>query len=377
MTGTERADAVLRESVESGRMPAVVAMAADAAGTIYQGAFGAGAAVDGVFAIASMTKPVTSVAALQLVERGLVELDEPAARQLSELESVQVLEGFDADGAPRLRPAKRPITLRHLLTHTAGLSYSLWNPVLGQCQVWAAGQMVAPPLVFDPGERWEYGTNTDRVGDLVERVSGQTLESYFREHVFDPLGMHDTGFAVGPEQRERVAGRWQRRADGSLEAVAVNPPAGPVTGSGGGGGGLWSTGPDYVRFLRAMLRGGELDGARVLRPETIAELGQNQMGAVNVAVMRTTNPAVSNDFEVFPGMAKKWGLAGLLTTEDVPGRRAAGCWSWAGLFNTYFWVDPTRGIAGVLLTQLLPFGDNAVLDLLDQFERAIYSTTKG
>jgi CubicO group peptidase (beta-lactamase class C family) len=376
MTTDEAADRVLASAVEGGQVPAVVAMAGDADGASYAGAFG-DAAVDSVFAIASMTKPVTSVAALQLVERGLVSLDEPGARHLPELASAQVLDGFDADGAPRLRSPKRPITLRHLLTHTAGFSYGNWSRDVLRFHAWADGRQVASPLVFDPGERWEYGINTDLVGDLVERVSGRTLEDYFREHVFDPLGMDDTGFGVGPAQRGRVVARWQHTATGSLEPIAVDPSPRPATGTGRGGGGLWSTGPDYLRFLRAMLHGGELDGARVLSTEMVAELARNQMGPVTVVPMRTTNPAVSNDFELFPGMVKKWGLAGLLTTEDAPGRRAAGSWSWAGLFNTYFWVDPTRRIAGLLLTQLLPFGDNAVLDLLDRFERAVYSTARG
>jgi methyl acetate hydrolase len=373
-------DLVLREAVETGRVPAVVAVVGDADGALYQGAFGPGIAADTVFAIASMTKPITSVAALQLVERGLVDLDEPLSRHLPELGSVRVLEGFDADGAPRLRPPRRPIALRHLLTHTAGFTYANWSTLMLRYR----DQVAAPsgqrgldaPLVFDPGEGWEYGINIDWVGELVEQLSSQTLEDYFRAHILDPLGMQDTSFGVAAEQRGRVAARWRRNPDGTLGTMAVDPPSRPTPGTGGGGGGLWSTGPDCLRFMRMLLRGGELDGARILRSDTVAAIARNQIGDVLVQPMRTAVPATSNDLELFPGMPKKWGLAGLLTTADLPGRRAAGSWAWAGLYNTYFWVDPTGGLAGALLTQLLPFADPTVLDLFDRFETAAYANVK-
>ena len=214
---------------------------------------------------------------------------------------------------------------------------------------------------------------SDWVGRLVERVSGQSLEDYFREHILDPLGMADTSFVLGPDRRARLAARHQRQPDGSLLAVEVTLPERPASYSGGGG--LFSTGPDYLRFLRMLLGGGRLDGARLLRSETVAELARNQIGELTVGAPRSVEPNVSNDFEFFPGMVKKFGFGGLITTEPAPTGRSAGSWSWAGAFNTYFWVDPTRRVAGLLLTQILPFCDRAVLDLFDRFEHAVYAAS--
>jgi CubicO group peptidase (beta-lactamase class C family) len=294
-----------------------------------------------------------------------------------------VLEGFDASGSPRLRPARRPITLRHLLTHTAGFSYNIWNADMAR-HMQATG-LPAPrsgllaslgaPLVFDPGERWEYGISTDWVGRAVEAAAGGRLEAILEAMVFAPLGMRDTGFVPGPSQRARRARVHQRAPDGTLSPIDFALPEAPEFF--GGGGGLLSTGPDYLRFLRTLLNGGALDGVRLLRPETVAEMGRNQIGALEWRPLRTTAPAVSNDFDPFPGMPCKWGLGFLLNEQDVPGRRAAGSLAWAGLGNTWFWLDPRRGVAGVLLTQILPFADPAVLDLLGRFETAVYAARGG
>ena len=374
-------DRVLARAVDAGDVPGVVALAADAGGVIYTGAFGRRAfgegpamTTDTVFAIASMTKAVTSVAALQLVEQGRVTLDEPLSERLPELAAMRVLSGFDAAGAPRFRAPGRPITLRHLLTHTAGFAYPTWNAALLRYQESSGATIpyLQLPLVSDAGERWEYGTNTDWVGLLVERVSGQSLEAYFRAHILDPLGMADTGFLLPPERRARLATRYQRQADGALTPIVAEPPERPAVFSGGGG--LYSTGPDYLRFLRMLLGDGQLDGVLLLQPETVALLAENHVGALDAGDLDTVWPDRSNDVRFFPGMVKRWGLAGLLTTERAPTGRSAGSWAWAGLYNTYFWVDPARRIAGLLLTQLLPFCDRAVLDLFGAFERAIYTS---
>jgi CubicO group peptidase (beta-lactamase class C family) len=325
-----------------------------------------------------MTKAVTSVAALQLVERGLLELDAPLGDLLPGLAAPNVLEGFDAEGAPRLRPARRPITLRHLLTHTAGFGYVIWNeellryarqtglPAPGSGQLGA----FAAPLLFDPGERWNYGINTDWVGRAVEAASGQALDVYFREHIFGPLGMTETGHLLRPEQRTRRADMHQRAADGRLSRVAFETPQEPEFF--GGGGGLHSTAGDYLRFARMILGRGRLDGQQLLRPETVDLMGMNQIGALTVGALRSVLPERSNDAEFFPGTVKRWGLGFLITTEDAPGGRAAGSLAWAGLGNTYYWIDPKRQVAGVLMTQILPFFDPAVTRLYARFERALY-----
>jgi CubicO group peptidase (beta-lactamase class C family) len=228
------------------------------------------------------------------------------------------------------------------------------------------------PLMFDPGERWEYGPSIDWVGQAVERVSDQTLEDYFRQHIFQPLGMPDTGFVLGPSRRERLASMHLRPQAGSLKVIKFEVPQQPEVY--GGGHGLYSTGPDYLRFLRMLLGNGELDGVRILEPETVVELMRNQIGELNVGPLKTVLPSNSNDAEFFPGMPKKWGLACMLNVEQAPVGRSAGSLAWAGLANTYYWIDTTRRVAGILLTQILPYADPEVLGLLDGFEAAIYAT---
>ena len=379
-------DQILERAVTAGEVPGVVALAADHQGVVYEGAFGQREigkgpemTLDTVFWIASMTKAVTSVAAMQLVEEGKLELDEPLGRLLPELASLQVLEGFDAQGAPRLRPAKRPITLRHLLTHTAGFTYDIFNADMGRYQEYhgipsiieCKNVTLRTPLVCDPGDRWEYGTNIDWVGKAVESVSGQSLEDYLREHIFTPLGMMDTGFVLKPEQRARLASVHQRHPDGSLEAIAFEMPQQPEFFMGGGG--LYSTGPDYLTFLQMLLHEGRFNDAQVLRPETVAEMAKNQIGDLTVGALKTAIPAYSNDAEFFPGMVKKWGLGYLITMEDAPTGRSSGSVAWAGLFNTYFWIDPTKQLAGLILMQILPFADDKAFRLFEEFESAIYA----
>ena len=380
-------DKVLEDAVASGTVPGVTAAAANADGVIYEAAFGrrslagdAAMTTDTVFRIASMTKAVTGAAAMQMVEQGKLSLDQPAGEILPFLASPMVLDGVDANGEPKLRPAKGVVTLRKLLTHTAGFVYDTWN---GEMNRYAAktglpaartGKIAAlrAPLGFDPGERWEYGINIDIAGRMVEVASGQDLESYFRDHLFRPLGIADTGFVLQSRWKGRLAQVHARDASGRLTPIESLPPAeNPEFFPGGGG--LFSTARDYLTFLQALLRGGELNGARILKPETVALMGQNHMGALNVLPMKTYNPRVSNDCELFPGMDKKWGLTFLINTQDVPGGRSANSLAWAGINNTYYWLDPAGRVAGVLMTQILPFADQGVLGLLDRFERAIYA----
>jgi len=381
----EDIDRVLSEAVSSGRVPGVVALASDSSGPIYQGAFGsrggAPMVLDTVFRIASMTKAVTGVAAMQCVERGALTLDGPAGEIVPELAEPQVLEGFDADGKPRLRPARRKITLRMLLTHTAGFVYPVWNANFNRyCEVTGfpvvmSGKLAAlnAPLGFEPGERWEYGINIDWAGRMVEAASGQDLDTYMRANIFAPLGMRDTGFVPTQEQQARSTQAHSRNPDGSLTPIERTPFARAEFFAGGGA--LWSTGPDYMAFLRMLLDGGSFNGARILKPETVVLMAQNHIGDLLVEKLPSSQPAMSQDAEFFPGMKKKWGLSWLINTEDVPGRRSAGSLTWAGLFNTYFWLDPKRQVTGTILTQILPFADPTVLQLLDEFETAVYRTT--
>jgi methyl acetate hydrolase len=384
---TSEIDRVIRAAMECGAVPGVVAMAATRDATVYQGAFGRRALPDGaamtpdtVFWIASMTKAITSTAAMQLVEQGRLTLDRPIGDLLPEVAAPQVLVGFDAGGAPQLRPAKRPITLRHLLTHTAGFVYDIWNADMGRYMEQAGipgiiscqNAALTLPLVFEPGEKWDYGINIDWVGKAVERASGQKLGDYFAEHVFAPIGMVDTGFRLSPQHRTRLAGMHARGADGSLAPIDFEIPQEPEFQMGGGG--LYGTAADYLAFQRVFLNEGRTDnGRQVVKPETARHMAANAMGDLDVRPLVTAMPAYSNDAEFFPGMKKKWGLGFMIATEPGPCGRSAGSLNWAGLGNTYFWIDPTKGVAGVILMQLFPFTDAKSLSLLDDFERAVYA----
>ena len=381
-----RVDAALRSAVDAGEVPGVVAMAATDRGLLYEGAFGhrvrggvEAMTSDTVFRIASMTKAITSIAAMQLVEQGKLALEAPVPDIDPTIGAPRVLEGFDAAGAPRLRPAKRPITLRHLLTHTAGFAYDMWNPALGRylqsagLPLRSSGRVasIRMPLLFDPGERWEYGINTDWVGRLVEAASGLPLDVYFRERLFGPLGMVDSGFVTTEAQRARQAGLHQRETDGTLVPQPLEPPA-TAAEFWSGGGPLYSTGRDYLQLLQMLLHGGQWNGAHVLRPETVALMHANHTGDLPAGVMRTARPEMSNDVDLFPGARVRWGLGFMLNLDPGPSGRSAGTVSWGGIYNTYYWLDPGRRVAGVILTQILPFADARVLGLYGRFERAIY-----
>jgi CubicO group peptidase (beta-lactamase class C family) len=386
MSGKSAIDAVLSQATDSGQIAGVVAMAVGKAGVVYEGAFGRrGLAddtpmtLDTVFWIHSMTKAITAAACMQLVEQGRLDLDAPASALMPALAAPRVLEGYDAQGEPMLRPARGTVTLRNLLTHTSGFVYDTWNAnqlaYVRKAGLPRLGSFTDPgrvlPLAFDPGSAWQYGIGIDWAGKLLEAATGGTLDAYFRAHIFDPLGMRDTGYLLTDRVRGRLAGSHDRAADGTLLSAPFDAPQDP--GSFNGGGGLFSTAADYMRFLSMLLHGGTLDGVRILRPETVATMGRNHIGDVLVGNLTAALPAMSNDVALFPGMAKKWGLSFLINTADVPGGRRAGSLAWAGLRNTYFWLDPTAGIAGLLLTQILPFADRPVLDLLDRFERGVYA----
>ena len=386
MQSQAQIDQVLRQKSDAGEIPGVVAMAATSKEVIYQGAFGKrdlskddAMTADSVFWIASMTKAITTAGAMQLVEQGKLSLDKPIGKVLPDLAAPQVLEGFDAKGEPKLRPAKNPITLRHLMTHTAGFCYDLWNgdmvkylektgtPGIISCQ----NAALKTPLASDPGTHWEYGINIDFVGKAVEAASGKRLDAYLRDSLFAPLGMTDTGFKIGDAQRQRLVGMHARGPDGALAPIPFELEQNPEFHMGGGG--LYSTAADYIKFTQMILNKGRGNGNQVLKPETVATMGQNHIGELNMTRMTSALPDFTNDVDLYPDIVKKWGLSFLINTAKTPEGRSAGSLAWAGLANTYFWIDPARDVAGVILMQLLPFADHKCLEALAGFERGVYA----
>ncbi|MFO1111575.1 MAG: serine hydrolase domain-containing protein [Bradyrhizobium sp.] len=385
MQSKAQIDQFLRQKCDAKEIPGVVAMAATGSETIYQGAFGKrdltkddAMTVDSVFWIASMTKAITTAAGMQLVEQGKLKLDEPIGKLLPDLASPQVLEGFDASGNPKLRPAKSPITLRQLMTHTAGFAYDMWNgdmvkylektgtPGIITCQ----NAALKTPIMTDPGTRWEYGTNIDFVGKAVEAASGKKLDAYLRDNIFAPLGMNDTGFKISDSMRKRLVGMHARAPEG-LGPFPFELEQNPEFHMGGGG--LYGTAADYIKFTQMILNKGKGNGNQLLKPETVALMGQNNIGAIEVGKMVTALPPFTNDVDLFPGMSKKWGLSFLINTAKTPEGRSPNSLFWAGLANTYFWIDPARNVSGVILMQLLPFADHKCLEAFAGFERGIYA----
>ena len=387
-------DALLASAAANGDVPGVVAAVTSADATLYAGAAGVraqGGSVpigqDTVVWLASMTKPIIGAAAMQLVEQGRIELDAPAARILPELGTFQVLTGWNAQGELLTRPPKTALTLRHLLTHTSGLVYDTWNPDMARYQklhnIPRAGsgleRSLRLPLAFDPGERWEYGINIEWTGRLIEAVSGQRLGQYLMDHLTGPLGMHSTGFKITPDMRTRLAKVHQRGGDGGLSVTDFEINQSPEFEPGGGG--LYSTASDYLRFMRMILnRGAGEDaggkagqGNRVLRPETVALMSKNAIGDLRVRMLPTQSPALSRDAEFFPGLHKTWGLSFMINEATAPTGRSPGSLAWAGLPNTFFWIDPAKQIGGVMLMQVLPFVDEKALGLFTKFEERVYA----
>ena len=386
MQSKAQIDQVLRQESDAKEIPGVVAMAANGKEVIYQGAFGKRdlskddpMTADSVFWIASMSKAITAAGAMQLVEQGKLSLDAPIGKLLPDLAAPQVLEGFDAKGEPKLRAAKNPVTLRHLMTHTAGLCYDMWNgdmvkylektgtPGITSCK----NAALKTPLMTDPGTRWEYGTNIDFVGKAVEAASGKRLDAYLRDHMFVPLGMSDTGFKIGEAQRKRLVGMHARGADGTLAAIPCELEQEPEFHMGGGG--LYGTAGDYIKFTQMILNKGRGNGNQVLKPETVAMMGQNHIGELTIPKMTSAVAFATNDVDLFPGIVKKWGLSFLINTAKTPEGRSPGSLAWAGLANTYFWIDPSRDVSGVILMQVLPFVDNKCIEAFTGFERGVYA----
>jgi CubicO group peptidase (beta-lactamase class C family) len=378
-------DQVLHDAVDNGVVPNVVAMAADHDGLIYEGAAGPRVAggsdavtADTTFRIASMTKMVATTAALQLVEDGKLDLDDPIEKYRPEFAKLQVLEGFDGD-APRLRAPKSKATVRQLASHTSGLAYWFWNrdivrweEATGTPNVLSGEEVIfTAPLIADPGATFEYGINTDWLGRVVEAVSDTTLDAYIAEHILKPLGMEHTGFAIDDEQRADLVPIHLRGTDGEWSATEIDWKRDPEYWAGGHG--LYSTPRDYLRFQRMLLNSGTIDGVQILEHGTVDAAFSNQIGHLSFPEeVKTADPGSSADFVAGPGY--KFGLGLLLNDHDVPGMRRVGSGAWAGLFNTHFWVDRRTGVTGAIYAQTLPFVEPSVFGVYADFEKALYAS---
>ena len=382
------ADAVLDRAVRAeAPVAGVVAMVTDRDGTVYEGTAGVRRlggddpmTTDTVFALFSCTKAITATATLQLVEDGRLDLDAPAHTYAPEIGERQVLDGFEDDGALRLRDPKREITTRMLLTHTAGFGYDAFNETyrrLGEehgqpTAATATKATLTTPLLFDPGERWEYGTSLDWAGQVVEAITGQRLGDVFAARIFGPLGITDTTFELDDRLRTRVAAMHARGDDGSLTPIEFELPSPPEVQMGGHG--LFGTVDDYLRFIRMWLNDGQGEHGVVLKPETVQMAARNHLGDLKLTMLPGVIPFYSNDMEFFPGISKSWSLAFMVNDEQAPTGRPAGALGWAGVANVYYWIDRANGYGGFWATQTLPFGDVTAYGSYLEFETALYAS---
>ncbi|REK81071.1 class A beta-lactamase-related serine hydrolase [Rhodococcus erythropolis] len=379
-------DVLARATQRADRVPGVVAMITDREGNIYEGAAGERTlghgepmTLDTTFALFSTTKAITGTAVLQCVEEGLLDLDAPAATYVPDIGELKVLDGFDAGGNPVLREPKRDITTRMLLLHTAGFGYDFFNESYnrlsqehGQPSVITCSKAaLTTPLLFDPGEKWEYGTNIDWAGQVVESIRGQRLGDVMRQRIFEPLEMADTAFTMSPSMKDRLAPIHQRESDGSLTPlIGFELPAEPEVHMGGHG--LHSTVGDYMKFIRMWLNDGAGTSGRVLSSETVAAAVQNGLEGQHVGLLPGVLPTLSNDAEFFPGVPKGWAYSFMTNEEVAPTGRPAGSLAWAGLANLYYWIDRQTGVGGFWATQILPFADAGSINGYLEFETAVY-----
>jgi CubicO group peptidase (beta-lactamase class C family) len=373
----------LDDAVAHNRMPFVVGMTGNAAGTTFSGAAGDAApglkaAPDTVFRIFSMTKAIGSTAAMILIDRGELDFDTPVEAVLPEFAQIRVLDGFDGD-TPRLREPKVKATARHLATHTSGLEYEFWRAEPGEYLAKTGHPTILSglrasmlyPMTTDPGTRWGYGPSIDWLGRMVEAISGQRIDVFLKQHLFGPLGMGDTDVEVRPHMQPRLAAVKARGDDGRFADFELAPPSNPEVY--GMGHALYSTPQDYLRFLRLFLNRGTLDGARVLSEAGVARMLENHMGPLTFETMLTVAPPITADFDPFPGTTKTHSFGFMRNESDIPGRRRAGSQSWAGVLNTHYWFDPAADLAGVIMTQTLPFVEAPMMAAYEAFERAAYA----
>jgi CubicO group peptidase (beta-lactamase class C family) len=371
----------LQEATARNDVPGVVVAVVGKDGPLYHEAFGkmstaknAAMAKDTIFNIASMTKAVTSVAVMMLVEQGKLKLDDDVAKYLPTYKDPQVIANFNnADGSYQTRPAKRPITVRHLLTHTSGIGYGFASATVAAVQRRTMLNEVDMPLLFDPGDGWAYGASTRVLGTLVEAVSGQKIDAFLESRILHPLGMHDTTYTVPQSKYSRVVA-VNAKANG---AYAERPVAATIPANIAGDGGLYSTAGDYAQFVRMLLNDGRAGSARLLSGNTVKTMFQNHTGNVVVALQRSTNPALSKDFPFGAG-EDNWGLGFELARPKVKkaNTRSNGSGTWAGIFNTHFWIDRDKDVGVVVMMQTLPFYDEAAMRVLAGVEEIVYRNLK-
>ena len=375
-------DTVISNAVSNQDAPFLVAMTGNAAGVTWSCAAGErspgnAATVDTVFRIFSMTKAIGSTAAMILMDRGKLSPDATVESIVPEFGALKVLEGFGPDG-PKMRAQRVKPTVRHLATHTAGLVYEFWNQDVPRYMELTAHPTILSgllasmkyPLLFDAGDRWDYGIGIDWLGRVVEKVDGRRIDQFCREEIFDPLRMPDTRFEVEPHMASRLAAASIRGEDGKFADFALAPPSNPEFY--GMGHALYSTAPDYMRFLRMVLNKGALDGARILSAAGLETMLANQIGSTPITCRKTAAPAITADLEFFPGKRKSHSMAFMRFDEDIPGMRHAGSQGWAGVLNSHYWFDPTADVAGLLMTQSLPFVEPRFVSAYENFERAAY-----
>jgi methyl acetate hydrolase len=376
-------DKIIADAVAQQDAPFLVAMVGHRDGAVWSGTAGQRspgqpASLDTVFRIFSMTKAVGSMAAMILMDRGKLSADATVESIVPEFAQLQLLDGFDASGAPILRAPTVKATVRHLATHTSGLCYEFWNaPMARYMQASGAPPILSGltsamnyPLQFEPGTQWGYGIGIDWLGRVVEAVDGRRIDQFCREEIFEPLGMTDTAFEVLPHMAARLASVGLRGEDGKFGDFALAPPSKPEFY--GMGHALYSTAPDYLRFLRMVMGHGALDGKRIISVAGLAHMLANQIGSVAIHSLPSTAPPLSADLDLFPGRKKSHSMAFMRFDEDIPGMRHAGSQGWAGVLNSHYWFDPTANVIGLLMTQSLPFIEPRFASTYEKFERAVY-----
>ena len=373
--GNQALSTFLKAAVARGDVPGVVALVVNHEETLYQGGFGklnvAGnidMPTDAIFRIASMTKPMTSVAVMMLFEEGKLGLDDEVSKYLPAFKGRPVIARFnDKDGTYETRPASRAITIRHLLTHTSGIGYGFTDPRLFILTNKTRLVETELPLLHDPGEKWSYGASTRVLGDVVAKISGQPIDVFLKARILDPLGLRDTSYDVPAAKVDRLATSHQRT--GGKLTEQPNPSTPPVTVRGDGG--LYSTARDYGVFLQMLLNEGRLGNTKILTPRSVRLMTQNQIGKVVVQRQPDADTARTRPFPIGAGF-DKFGLGFQIAVQTGPNLRSAGSYSWAGINNTHFWVDPNKQIGVVLLMQVLPFYDENAIGVLRGFEQAVY-----
>ena len=378
--GTAALSSFLKEATDRGDVPGVVVAVVNKDGVVYHEAFGRSRTLtstpmtkDTIFNMASMTKPVTSVAIMMLVEEGKLKLDDEVAKYLPKYKDPLVISKFnEADSTYETRPAKRPITIRHLLTHTSGIGYGFASPTLTKIMAKTGKTELDLPLLFDPGESWAYGASTRVLGNVVEVISGQKIDVFHESRILGPLGMHDTSYLVPPSKYPRVVAVNARDAEGKF---VERPMPATLTAQVAGDGGLYGTAGDYGLFLRMLLNRGKLGDTRILSEKSVKTMLESQTGKVVVQPQESANLAVSRNFPLGAGK-DHWGLGFQLAAETAPNRRTPGSGTWAGIFNTHFFVDPSREIGVVVMMQTLPFYDEAAMKVYAGVEEAVYRNLK-